>query len=265
MPLVKTDHRGHVFEISLDRTEKRNAINMPMLAELEQAFVQAERHFNENSARVVLLTAQGNNFSSGIDVEELASAPNKYGDNWKHNLFPMTDDLQRVLSRIEACSLPVIAVIQGYCIGLGLEMALACDFRFAAARTRFSLPESRLGMVPDVGGTARLVGLVGPSRAKELIMTGRSFDAEYAEQWGIVTKVAPRDDLMAAAEAFAAEIALAAPLAVSYTKRIINDMMETQRKLQIEAWAQAALFRTEDFVTAVGAALSRQTPEWKGK
>lgn len=121
MPLVKTDHRGHVFEISLDRTEKRNAINMPMLAELEQAFVQAERHFNENSARVVLLTAQGNNFSSGIDVEELASAPNKYGDNWKHNLFPMTDDLQRVLSRIEACSLPVIAVIQATASAWGLK------------------------------------------------------------------------------------------------------------------------------------------------
>lgn len=266
MTLILTEQRGNLFEISLNRPEKRNAMNWDLLHELEAAFVQAERLYNEKSVRAVIVSAQGSFFSSGIDLESFTVSDNKYGSHWRDNMFPVTDDLQRVFTRIEQCSLPVICVISGICIGLGLEMALACDFRIAAARTRFSLPESRLGMIPDVGGTARLLNLVNLSVAKELIMTGRTFDAEYAERQGIINYVVPKEDLMARAEELAAEIALAAPMAVSYTKRTLNDMAETQRKLQIEAWAQAQLMRTEDFIEAVSAVSSkRQVGEWKGQ
>jgi enoyl-CoA hydratase/carnithine racemase len=266
MNFIKTELRGNIFEISLNRTDKRNAMNWEMLNELEQAFIHAERHYNDLTARVVLLTAQGNVFSSGIDLESFTTNANTYGDNWKHNLFPLTDDLQRILTRVENCSLPVICVMQGYCLGLGLELALACDFRIAANRTKFSLPETRLGMVPDVGGTTRLVNVVGISRAKELIMTGRNFETEYAERWGIINYAVPKEELMAKAEELADEIALSAPMAVSYTKRVINDIAENQRALQIEAWAQAQLFRSEDFINAVTAMLTKTYPvEWKGK
>lgn len=266
MTLILTEQRGILFEISLNRPDKRNAMNWELLHELEAAFIQAERLYNEHTVRAVIVSAQGSFFSSGIDLESFTGTENKYGNQWRDNLFPMTDDLQRIFTRIEQCSLPVICVISGLCIGLGLEMALACDFRIAAARTRFSLPESRLGMIPDVGGTARLLNLVNLSVAKELIMTGRTFDAEYAERHGIVNYVVAKDDLMARAEELAAEIALAAPMAVHYTKRTLNDMAETQRKLQIEAWAQAQLLRTEDFMEAVSAIVSkRQVSAWKGK
>jgi enoyl-CoA hydratase/carnithine racemase len=117
-----------------------------------------------------------------------------------------------------------------------------------------------------VGGTARLLNLVNLSIAKELIMTGRTFDAEYAERVGIVNYVVPKEELLQRAEALADELALAAPMAVSYAKRTLNDMAETQRKLQIEAWAQAQLIRTEDFLNAVNATIAKkQVTEWKGK
>ncbi len=265
-PLILVEQRGHLLEISLNRPEKRNAMSWELLAQLEQAFIQAERLYNEKAARAVLVTAQGAFFSSGIDLESFTVSANKYGEHWRDNLFPMTDDLQRIFTRIEQCSLPVICVIHGLCLGLGLEMALACDFRIAAARSRFSLPESRLGMIPDVGGTARLLNLVNLSIAKELIMTGRTFDAEYAERVGIVNYVVPKEDLLKRAEELADELALAAPMAVSYAKRALNDMAETQRKLQIEAWAQAQLLRTEDFLEAVNAVIAKkQVTEWKGK
>jgi enoyl-CoA hydratase/carnithine racemase len=266
MELIKTELRGTIYEISLNRESKRNAMNWQMLHELEQAFIEAERLYNDLQARVVLITAQGMMFSSGIDLESFTTNANKYGDNWKNNLFPLTDDLQRIFTRIENSSLPVICVMRGICLGLGLELALACDFRIAAERTKLGLPESRLGMIPDVGGTTRLVNLVGLSRAKELIMTGRNFDAEYAEKWGIINYVVPKDDLMKKAEELAEEIALSAPMAVSYTKRVINDIAENQRALQIEAWAQAQLLRTDDFISAVTAMLTKTYPvQWKGK
>ncbi len=265
-PLILTEQRGHLFEISLNRPDKRNAMSWELLEQLEEAFIQAEGLYNERSARAVLLTAQGAFFSSGIDLESFTVSANKYGERWRDNLFPMTDDLQRLFTRIEQCSLPVICVIHGLCLGLGFEMALACDFRIAAARSRFSLPETRLGMIPDVGGTARLLNLVNLSIAKELIMTGRTFDAEYAERVGIVNYVVPKEELLQRAEALADELALAAPMAVSYAKRALNDMAETQRKLQIEAWAQAQLIRTEDFLNAVSATIAKkQVTEWKGK
>jgi enoyl-CoA hydratase/carnithine racemase len=266
MPFILTELRGNIFEISLNRPDKRNAMNWELLEELQVAFIEAEKHYNQQTARAVVITAQGTFFSSGIDLESFTVSANKYGDNWRDNLFPMTDDLQRIFTKVEQCSLPVICVISGLCIGLGLELALACDFRIAAARTRFSLPESRLGMIPDVGGTARLLNLVNTSIAKDIIMTGRTFDAEYAERHGIVNYVVPKEDLMKKTEEFVTEIALAAPMAVSYTKRTINDMAETQRKLQIEAWAQAQLLRTEDFLDAVQAVISKQpVTQWKGK
>lgn len=263
---ILTHHRDTIFEIVLNREDKRNAMNFTMLGEINAALDEAERLYNSNQARVLLIRAEGRAFSSGIDLESFMNSDNPMGANWLSNLFPMTDYLQRIFTKIEQSSLPSICLLHGYCLGLGLEMALACDFRIAAERTRMGLPETRLGMIPDVGGTTRLVRLVGPSRAKELIMTGKNFEADEAERWGIINYVVPKDNLMAKAEELAKELALSAPMAVSYTKRVINDIMENQRALQIEAWAQAQLLRTEDFYQAVQAMVTKTYPvEWKGK
>lgn len=252
---------GAIFEISLNRPQQRNAINDEMMEAISAAFDSAEREFSQG-ARVVIVRAAGRVFSSGIDLNQF-SAPD---ENLRDNLFPFTARYQAIFDKIERCSLPVICVLQGYCLGMALELALACDFRIAAERAKLGLPESRLGIIPDVGGTVRLVKLVGPSRAKDLVLTGRNIDLPQALDWGLVNAVYPKSDLEAGVAEWVEALVAAAPLAVSYGKRVINDIMDNSRGLRIEAWAQAQLFRTSDFRRAVQAMNDKTYPiDWEGK
>lgn len=263
---IKTDIENKNFHIILDRTDERNAVNLPMMLEIGQAVDDAEKAFHAGDVRVLIVRAEGRVFSQGIDLTALDDYVELYGDNWRNNLFATTRTLQEVLTKLERSSLPSICLIQGFCIGTGFEIALACDFRIVAERTRISLPETRLGIVPDVGGTARLVNLIGSSRAKEVILTGRTIDLSQAEQWGMINAIVPKNDLMTKANELADELKLAAPMAVNYGKRIINDIAAIQNGLNIEAWAQAALFRSEDFQAGVEAMQTKSYPiEWKNK
>jgi enoyl-CoA hydratase/carnithine racemase len=264
--LIKIEERDKIFEISLNRPDKRNALNRQIMEELDQALDDAEKAFNEGTARVLILRAEGRAFSSGIDFSGMMEYNQDYGDTWRDNLFPVTRLLQNIHTKLEDSSLPSICVMHGYCLGMAFEMALACDFRIAAHRTKMSLPETRLGIIPDVGGTVRLMNLVGPARAKELILTGRNFDTDLAERWGILNYAVEKDALMDKANELAEELILSAPLAVSYGKRVINHIMDNQRGLNVEAWAQAALFRTEDFMNGVQAMMTKTYPvDWKGR
>jgi enoyl-CoA hydratase/carnithine racemase len=260
--LVLVQQREQLVEIVLNRPEKRNAINWPMMLALEAAIHQANRL---PGARVILVRGAGGAFSAGIDLLGFPDMIEAFGEGWRENLFPVTAAYQRILNPFERGALPTIALLHGYCLGLGFELALACDFRIAAEGAKMGLPETRLGIIPDVGGTTRLTRLAGVGRAKELIMTGRTIDAVCAEQWGILNAVVPADDLLGRGEALAAELALAAPLAVGYAKRVINDLADVERGLQLEAWAQSHLMRTDDFETGAQAMLTKQPPVWKGK
>ncbi|MGJ3238455.1 MAG: enoyl-CoA hydratase/isomerase family protein [Anaerolineae bacterium] len=263
---IKTEIIDQNFHLILDRIDERNAVNLPMIQEINQALDDAERAFNQGEARVLIVRAEGRAFSQGIDLKGMDEYVELYGERWRDNLFATTRLLQDVLTKLERSSLPSICLLHGYCIGTGFEIALACDFRIVAERTRISLPETRLGIVPDVGGTVRLLKLVGPSRAKEMILTGRTIDLAQAEQWGMVNYVLPGDQLMDKALELAQELQQSAPMAVNYGKRIINDIVDVQSGLHIEAWAQAALFRTEDFEAGVAAMLTKSYPvQWKGK
>lgn len=263
---IKTEIEDNFFHIILDRTEERNAVNLPMVQEIGQAVDIAEKAFNAGEARVLIIRAEGRVFSQGIDLNALDDYVELFGEQWRENLFATTRTLQDVLTKIERSSLPSICLIHGYCIGTGFEIALACDFRIVAERTRISLPETRLGIVPDVGGTVRLVNLIGASRAKEVILTGRTIKLNQAEQWGMINTIVPKNELMTKANELAEEIKLSAPMAVNYAKRIINDIVDNQRGLNIEAWAQAALFRSEDFQAGVDAMRTKNYPiEWKNK
>lgn len=263
---ILVEHQNTVIEISLNRPDKRNAMDIDMVNEIMAALDDAERAFNEGTARSIIIRAEGRAFSSGIDLEWFMNNVNQYGERWRDNLFPMTADLQALMNKIERHSLPVICVMHGYCLGMSFELALACDIRIAAERTRMGLPESRLGIIPDVGGTTRLLNLVGVARAKELIMTGRHFETADAEKWGVVNYVVPKQEALPKARELAEELALSAPLAVSYSKRVINDMLENPRKLHIEAWAQARLIQTQDFENGVQAMLTKTYPvKWEGK
>jgi enoyl-CoA hydratase/carnithine racemase len=215
--------------------------------------------------RVVLLRAEGRGFSAGIDLMSFQDTPEVFGENWRHNMLPVTAAYQAVVNKFERCPFPVIALLHGYVLGLGLELALACDMRIVTEGTLLGLPETLLGIVPDVGGTTRLTRLIGHARAKEYIMTGKNIPLDCAERWGLVNYVVPKNGLMEKAEQLAAELLNAAPLAVSYAKQVINGLEDVDRGLQLEAWAQAHLMSTEDFEQGAQAMITKQKPQWKGK
>lgn len=260
--LVTLEQRERYALITLNRAEKRNAIHWPMLQALQQAVAQAAR---EPRCRAIVLQGAGPCFSAGIDVASFFSVAEHFGDGWREDLVPLTRAFQQVLTDVERAPLPTIALLHNHCLGLGLELALACDFRVAAEGTRMSLPEVRLGLIPDVGGTTRLARLVGPARAKDLILTGREIGVDEAVQWGLINDRAPADALLARGEELVAQLAAAAPLAVRQAKRVIDGLFDVDRGLQLEALAQNNLIRTEDFQIGAQALMMKQPPAWKGK
>ena len=191
--LAKTEIRGSILEIVLNRPEKRNAINGELYAAFDSAVDDAARL---SDIRAVLVRGEGKVFSAGIDYTDFLRLSEEYGPRWQQRMRKITDDFQRVLTNLERLELPTIALLHGYCLGLAMELALACDIRIAAQGTKLGLPETLLGMIPDVGGTTRLVRLVGPARAKELIFTGRQIDTTQAERWGIVNHVVSQEELL---------------------------------------------------------------------
>ena len=260
--LVQTQQRDDIFEIALNRPEKRNAINLEMLQGLDTAVQEANRAAD---IRAVIIRGEGKVFSAGIDVSAFLDLANEFGPHWQSRTLSITEMFQAVLTRLERLAVPTIALLHGHCLGLAMELALACDFRIAAAGTKMGLPETRLGLIPDVGGTTRLVRLVGPSRAKELIFTGRQMDMDTAVAWGIVNYVVPAEELTAKAEALIAEIRQAAPLSVGLAKRVIDGLDDIDRGLMLEAWAQAQLFSSEDFMEGIQSFMMKRPPQWRGK
>jgi enoyl-CoA hydratase/carnithine racemase len=260
--LVTLEQQQQIVTVTLNRPEKRNAINWAVMEALAAAFAQIEQL---PDVRVVIVRGAGKSFSAGLDFLGIPELVASFGEHYRENLFPLTEAFQDVLNRIENSTYPVIALLHGACIGLGTELALACDFRIAAEGTRMALPETRMGIIPDVGGTTRLLRLLGPARAKEYIMTGKDFDLQDAERWGLVNRVVAPDALDEAAHEFAAELIAAAPLAVSYAKKVIDGAADRQRSLTLEAWAQSVLMRSSDFERGMQAAMLKQSPEWEGR
>lgn len=260
--LVLTKQNEAVFEIVLNRPEKRNAINGELYRQFDAAVSQASCMPN---LRAVIIRGEGKVFSAGIDVTSFMGMADEYGPQWQQRMRRITDDFQGVLTRLERLELPTIVLLHGHCLGLAMELALACDIRIAATHTQMGLPETRLGMIPDVGGTTRLTRLVGPARAKELIFTGKQIDVALAEQWGIVNYVVEASQLLDKAEQLVNEICQAAPLAVGMAKRVIDGLSDVDRGLMLEGWAQSQLFQSEDLMEGIQSFLMRKQPEFKGR
>ena len=255
---IRVENRPPLALITIDRPKALNALNAATLAELESAFEEAS---NDTSTRVVLLTgAGGRAFAAGADIRELAAIAAEVG-----RAFALRG--QAILRRIETLGKPVIACIQGFALGGGCELAMACTLRIAADDARFGQPEVKLGIIAGYGGTQRLPRLVGRGAALKLLLTGAVIDAQEALRIGLVEEVVPAAELMSRAEALAMEIAANAPLAVSETLHSVDEGLGLPLELALlrEAARFGTLCGTADKVEGVRAFLDKRPPAWKGE
>jgi 2-oxoglutaroyl-CoA hydrolase len=243
-----------VATITVDNPEKHNRVPMVARTELAEMFEQLA---NEEEIRVIVLTGTGERaFSAGGDVMG----------------FLRTDPA--TLSRLawnvaaaERCPKPVIAKLRGYVLGVGLELALASDFRIAADNVELGLPEIRLGMIPGSGGTQRLARLIGLGRAKNLIMRGQRVGAAQALDMGLVSEVHPGDELDEAVDALIDELTALSPLALSMAKRVLNHAYDGPLGLglEVEGLAYGLLRSSHDFEEGVKAFTEKRKPQFEGR
>lgn len=262
---VRTEVSGAIYHVIMARAEKRNALHFDMVTDIARAIRDTDKHPN---VRAVILSGDGPIFSAGIDLMTLMHGRTEIGETdvgrWTRR---MADRFQDCLHVIESTELPIIAAIHGKVMGLGMELALACDLRVCTEDAEMSIPEAKMGLVADVGGTTRLCRTVGSARAKDMLMTARAIGAEEALSWGLVNRVCATGKHMECATEFANEIAKNAPLAVGLAKLIVDQGSGTPKhtQLAIERWAQSLLMPTEDVVEAATAFMERRPAEFKGK
>ncbi|HEV2912164.1 MAG TPA: enoyl-CoA hydratase-related protein [Pyrinomonadaceae bacterium] len=256
--MVIFELRGRLAVVRLNHPERMNALSRRALNELDEAFERVER---EQGVHTVILTGTGERaFSAGTDIKELASLDEEGArDAAKRG--------QHLCNRIEHCSVPVIAAVNGLAAGGGCELALACHLRIASTHARFSLPETKLGLIPAYGGTQRLARIIGTARASEMMLTGATMSAEEAHRAGLVNRVVPPEHLLTEAESLAGEIAKLAPLAIRACLRAVvrGLLMPLEDGLALEAELFSGLFSTEDMREGTRAFLEKRAPVFKGK
>ncbi len=259
MTVVQTEDRGPVRHVVLARVEKRNAIDEEVVRQLGEAFDAAAR---DESVRVVVVRGRGPMFSAGVDLGELYELSER-----PEGLRPLRTMFLRSWNALEEMPKPTIAQIHGGCIGGALELALACDLRTIAEDAVTGLVETRIGLLPDVGGCSRLPAVVGLGIAKELVMTGRVIDGHEAHRIGLANRIAPPEELEATTDALCRELLACAPLAVGLSKRLLDAAAKPALTgtLEQELTAQEVLVSSSDFGEGAQAFLDKRTPEFAGR
>ena len=249
---------GAVAIITVNRPAVLNAINAPTLDALRQTFLDLQ---HDDGVRVVVLTGAGEkSFVAGADINELAIQTPVSGR--AHAL-----EGQRVFQLIENLGKPVIAAINGYALGGGCEMAMACTLRIAADTARIGLPEVTLGILPGYAGTQRLARLVGKGKAMELMLTGAPIGADEALRIGLVNRVVPAAELMTEARRLAGQLATQAPIAMRYIIDAVNKGLEMPfaEAVRYEATLFGLVASTDDMREGTSAFLEKRKPAFKGK
>lgn len=256
MSFVKFEKQGNVAVLTIDRPEALNALNSQVLCDLDAAISQVEA---DDEVRVVVLTGAGRSFVAGADIGEMVNF--SAIDGKKFGVHGGS-----IFLRLENLSKPVIAAINGFALGGGCELAMACDIRISSEKAAYALPELGLGILPAGGGTQRLAKLVGVGRAKEMILTGRIVKAAEALAMGLTTKVVAPEELMDAAFETARCIAQKGPFAVRLAKQAVNAALSTDEDtgMMIEALSYGLVIASDDRMEGVTAFLEKRTPEFSG-
>jgi len=244
--------------LTINRPDKLNAISNELTDEMEAFLDEVEK---DEDLRVLVITGAGDKaFAAGADIGELVERDARLGRE-------VSRRRQQLFSRIENLPVPVIAAVNGYALGGGLELALACNIRLCSENARFGAPEVKLGIIPGDGGTQRLPRLVGLGRAMEMILTGDFIDAGEAYRIGLVNRVVPPGDLMKEALDLAVKIASRPPLAVKYAKEAVNRSQEgdSASGYALESYLHALTCTTEDKREGVAAFLEKRKGTFKGK
>jgi 2-oxoglutaroyl-CoA hydrolase len=247
----RVERDGDVARITLDVPGKFNRVSMLARAELRGVFEELDA---DEAVGFVVLSGAGGAFTAGGDIAGFLEA-----SPW---------DVSRLADNVaapERCRKPVLAALRGYVFGVGLELALACDFRLAAPDVQLALPEATIGMIPGSGGTQRLARLVGLGRAKDIVMRGRRVSADEAHALGLVTEVA--EDVDAATDALCAELRRLSPLALAMAKRVLNLAYDgpLHLGLEVEGLAYGLLQQSHDFREGVEAFVDKRPPRFEGR
>nr|WP_044200787.1 enoyl-CoA hydratase-related protein [Oscillochloris trichoides] len=254
-PLVLVDVRGAVATLTLNRPKALNALSPELMDELVAAIARCDA---DESIRVLILTGGPKAFAAGADIKAMSqSTPMKM----------LTSEIIAKWDRVRDCRKPIIAAVSGYALGGGCELAMMCDIIIASDTAKFGQPEITIGVIPGAGGTQRLTRAIGPYRAMELILTGDMISAQEAASYGLVSRVYPADELMAAAQAMAEKIAARPPLAVRMAKDAVRYAAETtvREGLEIEKRNFYLLFDTYDQKEGMAAFAEKRKPEFRGE
>lgn len=254
---ILSELRDNLLYITINRAPKLNALNKATLIELADAIAFA---VHSDEVRGVLLTGAGDKaFVAGADISEFANSSVEEGEILARN------GQVTVFDAIANCTKPVVAAINGFALGGGLELAMACHIRIAAETAKMGLPEVTLGLIPGYGGTQRLTALVGKGRAIEMIVTADMISAEKAARIGLVNDVVPQSELIGKAEELLNKIKLRAPLAVTAAIKAVNaagDVIINGYEVEIEEFGKC--FGTTDFQEGVSAFLEKRKADFKG-
>jgi len=258
METIKLEINGGIAWLTMNRPAVLNALNVAMLEELWSVTPQ----LCADEARVVVIRGEGRGFSAGADIGEFNRWADKPTSVFRSDVRRF-HDFYDFLERLEK---PVIAAINGVCVGGGLEIALSCDIRIAKSGAKMGFPEYKLGLIPNSGGCSRTMRQIGPGRTKELVMLGELISAEEAFRIGLVEHVYPEDQFDSEVRTLAEKLAMRPPQALAMAKYAIDNAIETDRGTgrYVERLAQSVLLRTKDHVEGVSAFKQKRTPSFTG-
>ena len=270
--VIRVETTGHVAEIVLDRPDKLNAMAPVFFEEIRAAFEQVD---HDDQVRAVILRAEGKHFTAGLDLTAASTdvlrpdpdaATSPVTANTK--LYRLIRDWQDSISAAERCRKPVIAAVHGHCIGGGVDLTTACDIRLCTEDATFSIQETKIAIVADIGTLQRISAIVGKGMAREMAFTRKRIVADRALHCGLVNDVYPdQDSLLAGARAMAEEIAANSPLAVQGTKRVLQYSEEHSIEDGLEYVAQwnASFLHSQDLVEAMTAYMEKRAPKFTGR